>query len=253
LALNLQAILEAPIIHLDTIDSTNNYAMQLIDADKAQPGLTIVANEQTSGKGQRGKQWVGVPGESLLMSLIVQPEHKLDSQFAFNAAVATAIAEVLGELVTDTNVRIKWPNDMIVNDKKTGGILIENVLRGSQWMYSVIGIGINVLQTHFPEELPYATSLRMETGKIFNINKLCIALRKNIVNNIYSLRSNEESIEQYNNYLYKRDMDQRFSDTSGEWMAHIHKVIDTGQLLVTREDGKVEQYSHGQVVWVWGN
>ena len=81
---NLQAILEAPIIEIDTIDSTNNYAMRLIDADTAQPGLTIVTDVQTSGKGQRGKVWLDTFGESLLMSMVIRPEYCLDNQFSPN-------------------------------------------------------------------------------------------------------------------------------------------------------------------------
>src|SRR6202012_6126707 len=86
---------EAPIIELDTIDSTNNYAMRLIDADTAQPGLTIVAAQQTEGKGQRGRKWADVPGQSLLMSIITTPRQALNEQFIFNAAATVSSVETL--------------------------------------------------------------------------------------------------------------------------------------------------------------
>src|SRR5689334_16225981 len=91
LAVNSQPISDAPIIELDTIDSTNNYAMRLIDADTAQSGLTIVAGQQTMGKGQRGRQWLDKPGENLLMSIIIAPAYSLEEQFIFNMAVTSAI------------------------------------------------------------------------------------------------------------------------------------------------------------------
>ena len=101
LSVNLQGILNASIIELDTIDSTNNYAMWLIDADTAQAGLTIVTKVQTAGKGQRGKLWVDNPGESLLMSIVLAPVYKIERQFSFNVAISLAIADVLQEIQAD--------------------------------------------------------------------------------------------------------------------------------------------------------
>ena len=135
-----------PIIELDSIDSTNNYAMQLIDANKAQHGLTIVTQSQSEGKGQRGKTWLDAPGQSLLMSIIIHPKKEINDQFVFNAAVAVAIANVLQKSNHNWDIRIKWPNDIIINAKKAGGILIENILRGSRWTHSVVGLGLNVKQ-----------------------------------------------------------------------------------------------------------
>ena len=87
-----------PIIELDTVDSTNNYAMQLIDANKAQQGMTIVTQSQSAGKGQRGKVWLDAPGQSLLMSIIILPNAEISAQFVFNASVAVAIADVLEKM-----------------------------------------------------------------------------------------------------------------------------------------------------------
>jgi len=116
--------------------------MRLIDADTAQPGLTIVSDMQTAGKGQRGRIWVDTPNESLLMSIVVQLPYDVEHQFAFNVTVSLAIADYLQDLKENWDVRIKWPNDIIINDKKAGGMLIENVIRGSQWAYAVVGLGV---------------------------------------------------------------------------------------------------------------
>jgi BirA family biotin operon repressor/biotin-[acetyl-CoA-carboxylase] ligase len=251
LALNLQALKDAPIIQLDTIDSTNNYAMRLIDADTAQPGLTIVAREQSEGKGQRGKTWTDEPGGSLLMSIIVTPAQPLDQQFIFNAGIAVAIANALQTLYEGWDVGIKWPNDVIVNDKKAGGILIENVLRGNNWSYSIIGLGLNVLQTSFPADLPFATSLKLASGKEFNIMKLFYLIREQILNKIVSYMDPQQAIREYNDILYKKNTSQGFSNGEKEWNATVRQAGTNGLLEVELEDGSILHYVHGQTHWKW--
>ena len=244
-------MLDSCIIELDSIDSTNNYAMQLIDANKAQTGLTILAQSQTGGKGQRGKTWIDTPGQSLLMSVITTPGLAIGAQFAFNALVSVTIANVLQKLCNTWELRIKWPNDIIINDKKAGGILIENVLRGNSWTYCVIGLGINVKQGHFPAELPFATSLKIASGQDINMIKLRDDLRKEIVGCSNCPVPAGISMERYNEYLYKRGKKQSFSDSSGQWEATILGAADDGRLHVQLADGNIVFYHHGQVMWEW--
>ena len=237
------------LIELDTTDSTNNYAMRLIDADKARPGLTIVANSQTGGKGQRGKTWQDIPGQSLLMSIIIAPQHTIQQQFLFNASVAVAIANVLQKLDEGWRVRIKWPNDIIVNDKKAGGVLIENVLRGSRWSHAIIGFGLNIHQTHFPADIPHATSLRIASGHDFNKPALRDALRDAIILRTSIPIPAAKQIEEYNNLLYKRGRKQVFANESGKWEATILNALPDGTLEVQLADGTITTYTHGQVLW----
>jgi BirA family biotin operon repressor/biotin-[acetyl-CoA-carboxylase] ligase len=251
LPLNLQDNQDALIVVLDTVDSTNNYAMRLIDADKAQYGLTIVSKEQTDGKGQRGRKWVGEPGDSLMMSLIIQPKYKLDKQSVFNAAVTTAIAEALHVVTGRNDIYIKWPNDMIVNDKKTGGVLIENVIRGANWAYSVIGIGLNVGHPHFPNDLPQATSLFREFGELFHIEDILHIIRTKILQKLELNEDVQEVMDGYNRYLYKRDAIQTFTDATTEWSVVIKQVNNDGTLRVMNADGTIANYTHGSVTWKW--
>jgi len=243
---------ESLIIELDSIDSTNNYAMQLIDANKAQPGMTIVAQNQWAGKGQRGNIWVDAPGKSLSMSIIAAPKQAIREQFVFSASVAIAIANVLRNLHSNWNVYIKWPNDIIVNDKKAGGILIENVLRGSNWTHSVIGIGLNVQQEKFPGNLPHAISLKMGSGNDIDITKLRDDIRESIMACSLFPQPPGQIMGRYNQFLYRRGMKQRFSNSSEKWEATIQNAHDDGTLEVQKEDGSVEFYNHGQAVWEWG-
>lgn len=224
--------------------------MGLLDADTAQSGLTIVAAEQTQGKGQRGRRWADVPGQSLLMSIITQPAYPLEQQFAFNSAVAVAVAEVLQGLHEHWNVAIKWPNDIIINDKKAGGVLIENVIRGNSWTYSIIGIGLNILQDDFPLDLPIATSLKIASGKSFQIEKLMHALRTGILTKLYGHLSPKELLEQYNSWLYKRGEQQLFADEQSEWKGLIVEVTGEGQLAVQHNE-RIGKYTHGSILWKW--
>ncbi len=238
------------IIELNTVDSTNNYAMHMIDANKAQHGLTITAKSQTEGKGQRGNQWLDRPGDSLLMSIIVDPKRAISGQFSFNAAIAVAIANVLQNIAKNATIHIKWPNDIIVDDKKAGGILIENVLRGQLWAHSVVGVGINVRQEKMNEELPFATSLKIATG----IDVDMVGLRNSLIESIRRAVDNpsppEKVMAQYNELLYKRGSKQTFSDNTGQWEATVLNAQDDGTLQVQKEEGNVS-YQHGQVRWVW--
>ncbi|MBC7554127.1 MAG: biotin--[acetyl-CoA-carboxylase] ligase [Taibaiella sp.] len=242
----------APVIELDFTDSTNNYAMQLIDGNKAQHGMTIVARSQTNGKGQRGRTWVDVPGESLLMSVIVVPHQSISEQFMFNAAIALSIANVLQKLNEEWKVNIKWPNDIIVNDKKAGGILIENILRGAAWSSSVIGLGLNVNQSLFPDELPYAVSLKIASGKNYLITELVDLIRTGILKGVDERKSSEEILFEYNKLLFKKGDYQYFSDQTQRWRARILSVTNEGMLVVQLEDCSIVNYYHGLAAWEYG-
>lgn len=239
------------IIELDYVDSTNNYAMQLIDADKAQPGLTVTAQSQGAGKGQRGKTWIDAPGKSLLMSIIVTPKQDISQQFTFNACVAVAIANVLQKLSPKHQLYIKWPNDIIVNDKKAGGILIENVIKGSRWTHSVIGLGLNVKQESFDANLAFATSLKIALRIDFELELLRDNIRGEVMASIMSALPADVIMEQYNDKLYMRGMKQGFCDNTGEWEATVLNAHSDGTLEVLLEDGTMQSYQHGQVNWIW--
>lgn len=252
MAVSLQGLLNAPVIELDTIDSTNNYAMWLIDADTAQPGLTITARQQTRGKGQRGKNWAGVIGESLLMSIVIAPQYSLEQQFSFNMSVSIAIAEVLQHHYEQWDVRIKWPNDIIINDKKAGGVLIENVIRGDKWIYSVVGIGINVRQESFPQDLPFATSLQIEGAKDIKIPDLADKLREWILKYTAQNIPSHCLLKQFHEVMYRKDDRQRFAIDENEFIANVSGVTEDGLLQLKLDDGNIVNYNHGALEWLWG-
>lgn len=235
---------------LDTIDSTNNYAISLLDDGLAHHGDVVWALEQTAGKGQRGKKWEAKPGENIMMTLMVQPGQVLTTNpFHLNMLVANTITSYFKNIYPYWKVAIKWPNDIFINAKKTVGILIENVFRGSQWSYAIIGMGINVNQDVFPDHLVNATSLRNESGLSYDIKEIITDLRAGILNQLQG--SDGESFEKvrktYNENLFGLGSIRTFRLSTGEETFEA-KVLETdaeGMLVLQTKEGLLKCPSGG--------
>jgi BirA family biotin operon repressor/biotin-[acetyl-CoA-carboxylase] ligase len=151
-------LLGAPLIELSTIDSTNIYAMAQIKAGLAKSGSCYTADFQTNGKGQHGRVWESNKGQNLLCSYILEL-NTLDAlknwtpadQIGFSAAIALGVRAFFAAFA-GSETKIKKPNDIYFSDRKAGGILIENLVRGQEWTWTVIGIGMNINQTEFSPE-----------------------------------------------------------------------------------------------------
>ncbi len=150
------------VLVFDHLDSTNNLAAQLAD-DPANDGLAILADEQTAGRGQYGRTWLAAPGQSVLLSLLVHPPPELCRPAVLTAWAAVAVCTTIREII-GRPARIKWPNDVLLHDRKVCGILIESAIlkSDSASRIFVVGIGLNVRQnaaTFAAAGLPEATSL----------------------------------------------------------------------------------------------
>lgn len=171
-------------IHLSRVDSTNEYAKRLISKSNPIEGTVIYASQQYAGRGQIGRRWHAQEAKNLTVSFIFKPNFLLaKSQFLLSQAVALALYDLLLHYnFSTTAVKIKWPNDLYIRNRKIAGILIENTLRGMYIDYSVIGIGLNVNQSEFSRELKNPTSFLIERDKKFDLQKmfsqLCIALER---------------------------------------------------------------------------
>jgi len=183
-------ILGAPLIELSTIDSTNIYAMAQIKDGLAESGSCFRADFQTQGKGQHGRVWESSKGQNILCSYILELK-KLDAlkkwtptdQIGFSAAIALGIRAFF-DAHTNGDTKIKRPNDIYWRDRKAGGILIENLLKGKEWTWAVIGIGININQTVFSPEAPNPVSLKQITGRDWDILSLQETLSKALTQSI---------------------------------------------------------------------
>ena len=168
-------LLGAPFIELSTIDSTNIYAMDQIKLGLAKSGSCYTADFQTNGKGQHGRVWESSKGQNLLCSYILEL-NTLDAlknwtptdQIGFSAAIALG-ARAFFAAFAGSETKIKKPNDIYFSDRKAGGILIENLVRGQEWTWAVIGIGMNINQTEFsPEALNSVSSNPISLQEITN-------------------------------------------------------------------------------------
>ncbi len=224
-------------------------------------GTAFFAYEQTAGKGQREKSWVSEKGLNITMSIVMDPRPLLISQqFHLNACVAVSVHEFFMKYAGETT-RIKWPNDIYWQDRKAGGMLIESGVISRQsavdsqqsttnkWDWAIVGIGININQTNFPDWLPNPVSLKQITGNDLDpvtlAKELCSCLDKNYRQLISE--GFQDIFNRYNTNLYKRDQQQRFKKKNRVFEAIIKGVSPEGKLIVTH--GIEEEFDFGEIEW----
>ncbi|MFT4015325.1 MAG: biotin--[acetyl-CoA-carboxylase] ligase [Agriterribacter sp.] len=232
---------------LDSVDSTNNYAMQKVHARLAKHGDAWLALQQTQGKGQRSKHWITEPGQNITISFVTEPDFlRPDNSFHLIAAVALGIYDFFKHYA-GAETRIKWPNDIYWGDRKTVGILIENVIRDKKWLYAVIGVGININQTDFGAF--NATSLLCITGKKYDVTTLAKELCGFLDKRYEMLKSSAEAILlDYQNALYKLNEKVIFKKENITFEAEVLGITNDGSLIVNA--GEKLLLTWGSVEWV---
>jgi len=181
------------------------------------------------------------------MSVAIRPNgHFSLHHFYFNALVSLACLDFLKRLVPE-GLSIKWPNDLYWRDRKAGGILIENIISGQQWKWSVVGVGINVNQMSFPKHLPNAVSLRMIRGILYDFEKMARELHKHIMQVLDNPPLPEEIIKRYNENLYMRNNEVKLDRNGSIIKARIFSVDENGKLITG--SNIEEHFSVGDVVW----
>ena len=169
------------IIRLDKVDSTNTFLSENLNNSDFFEGIIVVANQQLKGRGQGQNIWLSKDGENLLFSILLKPKCDLNYQYHLNQLIANSICQTLKLYGLDS--QIKWPNDILVKNKKIAGILIENKIKGKILDSSIVGIGLNIEQSEFPKELVNPTSMLLELQKNIDkddvLNSFIIQLEKN--------------------------------------------------------------------------
>ncbi len=241
------------IIKLSAIDSTNSYLKQLAKETLLQDETVVLTNHQLSGRGQMGTGWLSREGQSLTFSMFKEFEKlQIEQQFMISMAVSLAIANALKSMGVP-KISIKWPNDILSANWKIGGILIENVLEGSFVKYSIIGIGLNVNEAHFPN-LPQASSLKLETGKTFQLEEVLHITLKNVFKNLKNLSTKDfsEMKQLYENNLFRKETVSVFETADGLRFNGITKgVSDIGELLVETENEQLQKFQLKEVKLVY--
>jgi len=236
-------------IEIPTVDSTNIYAMQQVHARMTKHGTVYFAHEQTQGKGQRGRSWSSRKAENIILSVVYEPlSINPSSAFLLSSAVALACYRFC-KVHTGDEMSIKWPNDLYWRDRKAGGILIENLVRGNQWEFAIAGIGLNINQVSFPAELPNPVSFRQITGKEFQVLQLARELCRHLQESWRLMIEFPEKIAlEYNQALYKRGELVKLRQDNRIFEARIDRVNANGQLEVF--SSMPETFNFGEVTWI---
>jgi BirA family biotin operon repressor/biotin-[acetyl-CoA-carboxylase] ligase len=234
-------------IHLDTIDSTNSYALKLIANSTPIEGTAISADIQTAGKGQYGREWQGLAHENIYLSIILKPHFlKIHQQFLMNKAVTVAISEAI-EVLTNIPVKIKWPNDLYIGHQKTGGLLIQNTLQGSKINTTIVGIGINVNQKSFIG-LPNPTSIFLKTKQNWSLSRFYISIFNQLEKWYEKLKQLEiNSIEKvYHQKLYRNGENVLFKINDLHMSGIVQGVDQIGRIVISH-NGIIKAYHHGEI------
>ena len=239
-----------PFIILPTIDSTNNYAKGLVKEGLAKDGMLVFAEEQTQGRGQKNHVWESQKGENIIMTLIINANGlKMDAQFELSCATALGCRDFFNIYAGDETC-IKWPNDLYWRDRKAGGILIENVIKGNTWEKAIIGIGININQVDFGDMNKKPVSLKQITGKPFDAKALAMELCLFLNQRFTELRAGcfDAQLKAYNKDLFKLNQLVAFKKGEEIFNAIVEGVNAKGQLLIKRESS--ETINHGEIEWI---
>ena len=222
------------ICYFDVTGSTNTQAKSLGEGD-APNGTLVVAGKQESGRGRRGRSFESPAGTGIFMTLLLRPE--IEPQNASMLTLVSALAVAKGiEYMVDLPVQIKWPNDIVINGKKVCGILTEMSAQMDYVNYIVIGIGINVGNEEFPEEIKdVATSIYLESGKHVNRAMLIEKIWEEF-EDYYELYEKTQDlsslVKEYDSYLVNRGQKVRVLDSKEPYEGKAMGITDRGELIV---------------------
>lgn len=242
------------IYYYDEIDSTNTRAKQHAEEGCPQ-GALVVSNMQKAGKGSRGRGWQSPSGAAVYMSLVLRPKFLPNKASMVTLIMALAVVKAIKE-TTELSCQIKWPNDVIINKRKVCGILTEMSGEQDYIQYIVIGVGINVKEQTFPDDIRQkATSLEEEVREI---NRKEVPKRAYLIERTmyyfeeyYELFEEKESLaflkEEYNQYLVNKEKEVKVLGTSYGYTGICHGINENGELLVETEKNTLEKVCSGEV------
>jgi BirA family transcriptional regulator, biotin operon repressor / biotin---[acetyl-CoA-carboxylase] ligase len=231
------------IIHLETIDSTNNYTATMFKSGKIRHGAVIMADVQTMGKGQRGKSWVSQPFDNLTFSVVLEFQQLRDmTPMAINHLVSLSLVDFISKF--SSNIRIKWPNDIYVNDQKIAGILIENQRQGDQFISSIVGVGLNINQTNFGEL--NATSLSLLTQKRYHLKELLFSWIASINKRLQHTNCRDELHEQFEQLLWRKDTLVEFQQHQQLKSGILRGSNNLGQIAI-EINGELHYYHNSEI------
>ena len=237
------------VVFFEETGSTNVEAMRL--ASEGYPhGTLVVADSQTGGKGRRGRSWHTPKGSSIAMSLVLKLELEAEYASMLTLVQAMAVAKAIEE-ICGLKAQIKWPNDILINEKKVCGILTEMNMEGTRISSIIIGTGINVNQDDFPKEISkIATSLKKESGKVQsreNLVKRICELFEEYFEMFMASKDLSGILEEYNLRLISSGRRVKVLDPQEEFIGEALGINSQGELLVKKESGEIVKIYAGEV------
>ncbi|MBK8805364.1 MAG: biotin--[acetyl-CoA-carboxylase] ligase [Bacteroidales bacterium] len=240
------------IIKKDIIPSTNAYAKEILQEEILQNLTIITTTNQTAGKGQTNNSWESTPGENLTFSIIFYPEKiKANEQFVISQKVCIGIINYLK--YRNINATIKWPNDIYVDTKKICGILIENILLGSNIKNSIIGIGLNVNQQVFYSNAPNPISMNNITAQKYDIDQELNKVTDFITEKLSEIDFDKSDLtSEYLNNLYRFEKICNYKRKNGSTFAGKIVGIDSiGRLNVQNECNEIETFAFKEIEYLF--
>jgi BirA family biotin operon repressor/biotin-[acetyl-CoA-carboxylase] ligase len=241
------------IIKLDAIDSTNDFLKEISRNQLVENFTIVTAKNQTKGKGQMGSVWQSEIGKNLTMSILIKDSLSNQSQiFDLNIAISLAVIQALNEFRIP-KLTVKWPNDIMSDTKKIGGILIENSFKTDSTIESIVGIGLNVNQTDF-SNLPNASSLavvsKMEYDLDEIVNKIYFQIKKNC--EIIVSNQSEKLWENIHQNLFRIGVPMPFEDAEkNRFMGIIKGISSDGKLEILLEDDSIKSYGIKEITMLY--
>jgi BirA family transcriptional regulator, biotin operon repressor / biotin---[acetyl-CoA-carboxylase] ligase len=236
------------IIYFNQVNSTNKFALELIRQNMADNGTVILAEYQSEGKGQFGREWKSNPFENLMFSIIIKHVTNAPANpFIINKTVTLAMYQCISRILPHSDIRIKWPNDIYADKRKISGILVENNFSGQQLNYSIIGIGLNVNQDFEAEQTLNATSLKAKTDAIIDREALLKDILEQVEENYMLMKTDSDEIEALfdaNLFGYREACEFEINHQVQE-----ATIIgcDTNGRLVLDLNGHRHAYLHGEI------
>ncbi len=240
-------------IFLPEVESTNSYATALLKNVNLSEGTVIYTFDQTKGRGQRGNSWISGPGLNLAVSYILKPTFlSVDKLFYMYIISALAVHDLMAELLNSSqyDIKIKWPNDILVNSKKIAGILSENILNTTTTNASIVGIGININQEDFAQ-LANVTSLKLLSSKEFDAAGILKILNKHLENYYLKLKGQhfEVLLKNYYTHFFKIGEKQEFIINEEKKEFSVKGINEKGLLALTDNQGIDHYFDIKEIKW----
>lgn len=223
------------LLKIKECTSTNSLAMDFLQQSKEIEGWVFITEQQTKGRGQRGNFWEAAPFQNLTFSCVIKPTFLfVYQQFALNFFISLGLYDFLKEKVPNASIKIKWPNDIYVNNQKIAGILVENIIKSKNIDTSIIGIGLNVNQVFF--DTVEAQSIRKLTQKKYNLDQLLEELIDKLNLRYQQLinQGGKKIKKEYLSNLYWMEEQHLFFDVQKDefFRGQIIGVDNFGQLII---------------------